>query len=514
MKNLTSINENQLDGALNAIFLNTYSEKEDEDVAAFILEEDYAVVVDGTKERELLVRLAGEGKFKTWMIMIFALLVLLLFLFLYFFSEKDEGPDALPRTTSQNVNNVGEHPQQTTHTVMAKDIKTGEEKVVSVKNTENPLTATIVSDGQQIVIPIDTSGEKIVQNVPSERTDTKKPDTTDKKIELPYFDEAGLNYFEAVKGLMMLKIHKIDNDLYTRIDPGSTMFKKQEMLVHPFVMSSFPVTNLQYKVFLADLFREGKMEDMKRCLPKSEVWKEYNCNTLAKNYFDDETYNDFPVVNITKEAMLMFCKWFEKEMNEELNGPKKKIKTGGKFGDAPKKQIIVNLPYDYQWIYAADAYYALIPDCGGYNTIYDPSEGMVDKDFFKHTSQLNRWDKKKLTKMDKLNDENRFGMTEAEMLNIFKEALAFKDKKSSKTETSSYPGKMENCCLAGHVGELILLRDGGTMVRGCCWKDKAQYDEMVSVYKKLGASPFVGFRVAFIVKNTTNKDPFWSYGGK
>jgi hypothetical protein len=510
MKDLSSINEDQLDGALNSVFLNAYSEKEDEKVAAFILEEDYAVTINGTRERELLARLAREGRTKLWIIVVLAL-ALILFLLLYLFNDKDEKPAASPRTASQTINSVSNQPQQATHTVMAKDLKTGEEKVASVKNAETPLTATILSDGQQIIIPVD-SGSKLVQKTPPEKTDTVKKET-----ELPYFDEVGLAYFEGVKEQMLLKIQKIDINLYTRIEPGSTMYKKQEMVVHPFVMSSFPVTNLQYKVFLSELFKEGKMEELKKCLPKAEVWKEYNCNTLAKNYFDNESYNDFPVVNITKDAMLMFCKWLETEINSKLDGRAKKVK--GKFGGTykgpdPQKEIIVNLPYDYQWIYAADAYYALIPDCGGYNTIYDPGEGFVDKDFFKKTSQLNKREQKKMTKMDKLNDVNRFGMTEAEMLTIYKEALAFKEKKTSSAETPAYPGKMENCCLAGHVGELIFLKDGGTMVRGCCWKNKAEYDEMLSGYKKYGASPFVGFRVAFIVKNTTNKDPFWSFGGK
>lgn len=498
MKEFASINENDLDGVLNAIFLNTYSEKEDESVARFVLEEDYAMVIDETKERELLVRLSGENKLRTWIILILALIALLVFLFL-FLSEKESSAGQSPQKTSALLNTITQPDEQITHTVLAKDPETGEEKVIEIRSKDTSHAITAGMDGQQNSFISDTAKQAVQNDLPP-RLDTVK------EKELPYFDEVGLAYFQGVKDQMLLKILKLDNNLYTRIEPGSTTYKGQEMVVHPFVMSSFPVTNLQYKVFLSDLFRDGKMDEMKKCLPKQEVWKEYNCNILAKNYFDNESYNDFPVVNVTKEAMMIFCKWLEKEINAKLNGPAKKIKSKG---GTPKKEILVSLPYDYQWIYAADAYYALIPDCGGYNTIYDVSEGLVDKDFFKRTSQVNKWDQKKMTWMDKLNDVNRFGMNETEMMNIFREAMAFKEKKISGLETPAYPGKMENCCLAGHVGELILLKDGGTMVRGCCWKNKAEYEEMTSVYKKYGASPFVGFRVAFIVKNTTNKDPFW-----
>jgi hypothetical protein len=289
------------------------------------------------------------------------------------------------------------------------------------------------------------------------------------------------------------------------------MYKSREVIVSPFVMSNFPVTNLQYKTFLADLAMQGRVDDMKKCLPKEEVWKEYGCVTLAKNYFEDESYNNFPVVNVGKEACMIFCEWMEEEMNQKLaeSTPSSKLK-----GAAKKKQVTVRLPYDYEWIYSADAAYTLIPDCGGYNTIYDVSEGLVDKGFFKRTSQVNKRDLNKETQMDKLADVNRFGMTEAEMISIFKEAVNYKDDNSKNSVNSSdpsfYPNNIESCCLAGHVCELIKDKDGGMTVRGCCWKSKEDYLKMMETYKKYDASPFVGFRVMILnTEKGNNKNPFW-----
>ena len=310
---------------------------------------------------------------------------------------------------------------------------------------------------------------------------------------------------------MLQKLVKIDDQLYAKTEPGATMYKNREVLVSPFVMSNFPVTNLQYKTFLADLALEGRVDDLKKCLPKEEVWKEYGCNTLAKDYFESESYNDFPVVNVEKEACMIFCEWLEEETNQKLAESAQPSKMKGAV---KKKQVIVRLPYDYEWIYSADAAYTLIPDCGGYNTIYDASEGLVDKGFFKRTSQVNKRDLRKETRMDKLLDVNRFGMTEAEMISIFKEAMSYKDaiSKSSgnSSDPSSYPNNIEACCLAGHVCELIKDKEGGMTVRGCCWKSKEEYLKMLETYKKYGASPFIGFRVMILnTEKGTDKKPFW-----
>ncbi|HOZ87722.1 MAG TPA: SUMF1/EgtB/PvdO family nonheme iron enzyme, partial [Bacteroidia bacterium] len=338
----------------------------------------------------------------------------------------------------------------------------------------------------------------------SASTEKKEQVGENKKNLLPYFDEAGLAYFQSVKNDLFVKLLKLDNRFYMKMEPGSTRYQNREMLVSPFVMSDFPVTNLQYKVFLADLYRQGKINELEKCLPKEEVWKEYACGQLAENYFRSESYNYFPVVNLSPEAMLLFCEWMEEEMNTMLAVPKiKKLKTADK-----KKTVTVRLPYDYEWIYAADASYAIIPDCGGYNTIYDPSEGLVNGNFFKRTSQLSKQAKKKLNRIDQLNDINRFGMNEQEMIAIYREAMNFKRKKDVPAQVFSAE-KTEDCCLGGHVVEMINTKDGGTTLRGCCWKDKTEYLKMAGDFKKFNGSPFVGFRIVLLTTNGTYKDPFW-----
>ena len=61
MKEFASINENELDGALNALFLETYSRETDEGMARFFLEQDYKVSINSKKEAELLAVHSRRG---------------------------------------------------------------------------------------------------------------------------------------------------------------------------------------------------------------------------------------------------------------------------------------------------------------------------------------------------------------------------------------------------------------------------------------------------------------------
>ncbi len=507
MKDLSSINENELDGALNALFLKTYSRKEDEDLARFCLDEDFQVVINSKKEAELLARLNGkQGGGKN--IILWSLAVLLISVLLVVLYNTKSAEQKVVATSSQIKGDApesqGEPNQLVSSTLSSNSDKKEQEKTAD--NSSSFVTVTHQGGNPDIGFPY---VEPIIPPVPN-------IEPAEEKV-LPYFSKEGLSHFSKVKERIIQKLVKIDDLLYGKTAPGSTMYKNAEVIVPPFVMSNFPVTNLEYKTFLADLVMQGRFEEMKKCLPKEEVWKEYGFNNLAKNYFSNEIYNDFPVVNVNTEAIAIYCEWLQVECNEQLAAS---AAASAKFSKtkkptAKKKQVIVRLPYDYEWIYSADAAFALIPDCqNGYNTIYDPSEGLVDKGFFKRTSQVNKIDKSKETPMDKLSDVNRFGMTEEEIIEIYKKAINYKDVKSKSTgnpaSPESYPDNVEACCLAGHVSELIKSKDGAMTVRGCCWKDKEEYLKMMEVYNKNGASPFIGFRVVILnSERGSDKNPFW-----
>ncbi|MFL5766184.1 MAG: SUMF1/EgtB/PvdO family nonheme iron enzyme [Bacteroidia bacterium] len=499
MSETVHLQEYELDGALNALFLEKYSKMEDENLARFFMDQNYDVAIDSKKEAELLARLGGNSGGKN---IIFVILAgLLAISAIYYFTNGGATKNTVG-APAQIQNTVSVSPEKTPVDVASAETTPAPgQKMINPASPSNLATSTP---------PAASVATEPVQYAPQPvpEMNTAKNDSTNEK-ELPYFKKAGLEYFSKIKEQVLKKVLKIDDRLYGKTEPGATFYKAREVTVPPFVMANFPVTNMEYKTFLADLAMQGRVEDMKKCLPKGELWKQYGCFSLAKDYFENEAYNDFPVVNVSKEACNLYCEWLEEETNAKFEEEAKSSKVKG----AKKKQVIVRLPYDYEWIYSADAANALVPDCGGYNTIYDPSEGLVDKDFFKRTSQLSKRDLKKETRMDKLSDINRFGMTEAEIIAIYREAMNYNDgkAKADPSDPANYPNNVEACCLAGHVCELIKTKDGGMTLRGCCWKDKDEYLKMADAYTKNGASPFVGFRIAiFNADKGTNRNPFWN----
>lgn len=501
MSNKVHINEEDLDGALNALFLETYSQKTDEDLARYVMEQEYDIVFDAKKEAELLAKLGTKrgGNRKIFLLTITLLLfILAIIMGIILFSNKStiiNKNSSAPKDVSEKY----DHGLELDSSALLKANDEVDESIIPI------ITSPVVDENNTQNFPVIDSLPLSFVNALAVSNDITNGKT------LPYFDKEGITFFGKIKDQMLMKLIKIDEQMYVKTEPGTTMYKNKEIIVFPYVMSSFPVTNLQYKAFLADLVVQGRIEDFKKCLPKEEMWKEYGCTVLAKNYFGSESYNNFPVVNVSKEACNLFCKWLEDKINQELEVVAKNSK--GK-AEIKKKQVTVRLPYDYEWIYSVDAAYALMPECNGYNTIYDASEGLVDKDFFKNTSQISKREKRKENRMEQLSNINRFGMKEDEMIAIYKEAMNFKGDKSKNSTNSSdplsYPNNIEACCLAGHVCELINVKDGGTTVRGSCWKNKEEYLKMMEAYTKQGASPFVGFRVLILnAGKSTSKNPFW-----
>lgn len=508
------INEQNIDGALNSLFLIEFSRKTDEKIARFVMEQEYDVKIDADKESKLIARLRGGKSGWNYFLILLGLGFISVSLMLLLANKQSSEQIGVAQKTEVFVQTNNE----------SQPIANGEQGAVS----REQLAGSEEQEKTLTITPTQISYNNYSEPNPPANTEVKEPapfvaspapeekNEPQEVTELPFFNKAGLAHYAKVKEQMLLKIVKIDDKLYAKTEPGATYYKSREVLVAPYVMSQHPVTNLQYKTFLADLAMQGRIDDLKKCLPKAEVWKEYGCIALAKNYFEGETYNDFPVVNIEKEATILFCEWLEIETNAKLAemaevAPASKT-SAGKF-KAPvkkKKQVVVRLPYDYEWIYSAEAAFSLCPDCGdGYNTIYDPTEGLVDKNFSKRNSQISAKGKRKLNRMDELCDINRFGMTEAEMLAIFQEAINFKPVKNA-YDPAMYPGNIDAHTTAGHVCELIKQKDGGMTVRGCCWKNKDEYNKMMDSFKKNGASPFIGFRVA--IQNSergSDKNPFW-----
>lgn len=103
------------------------------------------------------------------------------------------------------------------------------------------------------------------------------------------------------------------------------------------------VSNQMYNTFLQELKNEGNVQQYALAQIDSSQWvigKSYNM-PFAEYYHKHPAYAQYPVVNISHAAAVLYCEWLSEKMNTLNNKKWKKVK--------------VRLPNEAEWIRAAQA---------------------------------------------------------------------------------------------------------------------------------------------------------------
>jgi formylglycine-generating enzyme required for sulfatase activity len=147
-----------------------------------------------------------------------------------------------------------------------------------------------------------------------------------------------------MKKKMLKALAKHDKSNYTYIPSGSSSYKGKIFSVQAFYMQVNEVTNAQYRTFLNDLLIQNRKEEYKKAYPQEFQWSEKiegDQSTMQKLYFTHPAYDDYPVVNITREGAEMYCMWLTLETRKS-----KYISNASALND-------VRLPQRLEWVYAA-----------------------------------------------------------------------------------------------------------------------------------------------------------------
>lgn len=159
------------------------------------------------------------------------------------------------------------------------------------------------------------------------------------------------------KEKMIKELAKIDDDKFAYIPSGSFLYNGKPVSVQAFYMQKTEVTNLEYRTFLFDLLINGREKDFLIAKPEQFRWLEIEDGTfnepMEQSYFSHPAYNNYPVVNVTREGVKMYCDWLTSEAH------KADIKKA-KFTNDQR----VRIPYNTEWMYAAygkDPQYFLYP---------------------------------------------------------------------------------------------------------------------------------------------------------
>lgn len=189
----------------------------------------------------------------------------------------------------------------------------------------------------------------------------------DEPYEFPKLTEEEIQLTAKKKKAMLKALMKVDKNSYTFSASGSFDYNGETVACQSFFISQTEVSNFEYRTFLFDLLIQGRKEEFLKAKPDQNQWKLFEDGRLASftdSYFSNKSYNDYPVVNISREGAELYCKWFSEELQ--------------KFAGEKQGKLIqqVRIPYRVEWVKAASAHGAKLPYPWGGPFVRD-SKGFV-----------------------------------------------------------------------------------------------------------------------------------------
>jgi formylglycine-generating enzyme required for sulfatase activity len=299
------------------------------------------------------------------------------------------------------------------------------------------------------------------------------------------------------KNRMVKALLKKDKESWIYIPTSTDVFNGETISVQAFYMYSGEISNLQYRTFLEDLLVQGRTEDYLKAVPDTARWitagKEFflsiNPDTnvwtqnglpflepFRKNYWWHPAYENYPVVNVSREAAKMFCDWLTIAANE-------KVKTG----DPGSASLIADLrlPCDVEWMMAArgGAGDIVFPWSDNGNKLPQNSKGCYLANFcIRHY------------KTDLQCEAIKFP-------EAYTSAGTFSHDYSTIAPCYSYNGNKYGLYnLSGNVAEMVWEnRTNKAMTKGGSWNSDVEHIKINSTENEneWRGSPFIGFRPVF-----------------
>lgn len=133
---------------------------------------------------------------------------------------------------------------------------------------------------------------------------------------------------------------------FSLVIAGSIFVSGTDIPVKEFYVSKLEVTNAEYNEFVHDIISSGNNDLLEKIKVENNLW-ETVCNSkfLALEYNTSPSYSQHPVVNISYEGAVEYCKWMTEKANH-----------------ASKKGWVYEyrLPSRVQWIRAAEGNFQMV----------------------------------------------------------------------------------------------------------------------------------------------------------
>jgi formylglycine-generating enzyme required for sulfatase activity len=241
-----------------------------------------------------------------------------------------------------------------------------EQSIISTSNPHNPESIVLTTDEIPAIVSLPVYKKQVsevdhqVYYIPVITADTLKreepsdytviqtiPD--DEPYVFPKLTEKEIAANHKKKKQMLKALEKMDKKEYIRMPNGSFEYEGKMVSLQSFIVQHTEVTNLEYRTFLFDLLIQGRKDEFLKAKPDQSQWSKINGLTtmamdpMEENYFSHPAYNDYPVVNISREGAEMYCKWLSQELSKFVD--KDKV---NQYND-------VRIPGRVEWVYAASA---------------------------------------------------------------------------------------------------------------------------------------------------------------
>jgi formylglycine-generating enzyme len=125
---------------------------------------------------------------------------------------------------------------------------------------------------------------------------------------------------------------------WTLVPGGKAFVEGDTVLISEFLIQKTEVTNKDYKLFLTEADQKGL--DASRWQMDTTVWvREFAFGEPYKHYYHSHpAYDIYPVVGISYEGAMAYCRWKETQMEAQLNG---------------EYEVTCKLPSHGEWVRAA-----------------------------------------------------------------------------------------------------------------------------------------------------------------
>jgi formylglycine-generating enzyme required for sulfatase activity len=163
---------------------------------------------------------------------------------------------------------------------------------------------------------------------------------------IPKLTEEEIKKNNKQKKAMLKALEKSSKKSYALVPSSKFEYQGKMTSVQAFLIQKTEVSNLEYRTCLFDLLIQGREDDFLKARPDHKQWSlltKQGENLLEDLYFSHPAYDNYPVVNISREGAEIYCKWLTQEVYKVLDDKKKT-----QFSN-------LRLPVREEWVLAASA---------------------------------------------------------------------------------------------------------------------------------------------------------------